>query len=151
MNKETVLQKKYSTSLASLQESLAKVESIVVSNSDGIYFLQLSHILFCTSCNSYTEFFTQDNRRIVVSQSLKYYDEVLSPYGFFRIHQSTLINVFQLKQIDKTNEGYVALMQGDRPLAIARQKKQAFINFLRLHSIEKAEVENKYLLNKGRK
>ena len=58
---------------------------------DKIHILNVKDIIRCESDNTYTSFFTITENKIVVSKSIKKYDEMLSPMGFMRVMESCLI------------------------------------------------------------
>ena len=71
-------------------------EKIALPTLDGIIFLKIQDIVRCESDNNYTNIYSINGKRIVVSRTLKEYDEMLSPFRFFRIHKSHLINLAYL-------------------------------------------------------
>ena len=60
-----------------------------------------------------TNIFSVNGSRIIVSKTLKEYDEMLTPFRFFRIHKSHLINLAYLARYykrpytDETNPQYL--------------------------------------------
>lgn len=67
-------------------------DQLVLHTMEFIQMLQLKDIMYCRSEGSYTNFFLQDGRQIMVSKPLKYYDELLPEQWFLRPHQSYLVN-----------------------------------------------------------
>lgn len=112
------------------------LRAILLCNSEGHYYIKLNTIIYCYSDNSYTTFYLSDGKKIMVSQSLKHYETVLAPYGFIRIHQSRIINLYHLLSISKTDAGHVANMTNDTALVIARQKRAKVMLMIRQNSIE---------------
>ena len=65
-------------------------EKIVLSDADNLYLVETSEIIRCQSEGNYTHFFLADGRELLISKTLKEYDELLSGDVFFRTHQSHL-------------------------------------------------------------
>lgn len=69
-------------------------------------------IIRCKSDSNYTEFYLTDKRKLVVSKGLKFYDELLSESGFVRVHQSHLINLHFIQQVEKGKHPQLILTDG---------------------------------------
>ena len=93
--------------------------------SEGLSLLKLQEILRLESQGNYTTFYTA-NERIIVSRSLKEYEELLPEDRFFRIHQSHLVNLHYVRKVLKEDGGAVLMEDGSR-LPLSRRKKDAFI------------------------
>ncbi|MCD4697910.1 MAG: LytTR family transcriptional regulator, partial [Bacteroidales bacterium] len=104
-------------------------EKITLPTLDGIIFVKIKEIVRCESDNNYTNFFLKDGKRILVSKTLKEYDEMLSPFNFFRIHKSYLINLAFLEQYKKGEGGYV-IMEDGAELEVSRRRKEDFMQAL---------------------
>jgi len=79
-------------------------------------------IVRCESSNSYTHFFTADGEKITVAVSIYEYEEMLTPYGFLRCHQSHLVNKKFVKSIVKESGGYL-LMQDGSTIPLSRSRR----------------------------
>lgn len=62
----------------------------------------------------------------MVSKNLKEYEELLSPYGFVRVHNQYLINLRQVKKYIK-GEGGTVVMNDDAQIEVARRRKEVFL------------------------
>ena len=108
---------------------------IMLSNSDGCYKVLLSEIIYCSSYNSSTQFHITGMKHIVTSCSISQYEKLFAPYGFLRIHQSTLINAAYLCHINKGDETNTVYLTTGQKLSMARTKKQAVMNSLRQNCV----------------
>ena len=68
-------------------------------------------------------FFIKNSKPILISKTLKEYEELLTEHGFERIHQSHLINLNYLKSYIKKDGGYV-VMADDSHLPISTEKRK---------------------------
>jgi len=97
---------------------------IVLPTSNGFTVVDPSEIIRCESDRNYTFIFLVDGRKILVSRTIKEYDEMLRDYNFFRIHQSHLINLNFLKNYTRGRGGYVELKDGTTLDVSARRKSE---------------------------
>lgn len=103
--------------------------SISLSTSDGIEFVQLSKITRLEANGPYTTFFMKDGRKIMVSKNLKEYEMLLTDHGYFRVHNSHIINLKEVRKMMKTDGGY-AVMNDDSMIAISPKKKDEFMQLM---------------------
>lgn len=103
--------------------------SISLSTSDGIEFVQLSKIIRLEANGPYTTFFMKDGRKIMVSKNLKEYEMLLTDHGYFRVHNSHIINLKEVRKMVKTDGGY-AVMNDDSMIAISPKKKDEFMQLM---------------------
>ena len=94
--------------MKSLQkETMSK--KLVLRTAESLHVVDISDIYFCKSDNSYTTFYFKDNENILVSKGLKDYENLLADYGFYRAHQSYLVNLNQIKKVDKSDGGFIIM------------------------------------------
>lgn len=103
---------------------------IALSTSDGIHLFEISDIIRCESEDNYTRFFIKDSKSILISKTLKEYEELLASHQFERIHQSHLINLSYLKSYIKKDGGYV-VMTDNSHLPISQRKKDRLQQLLK--------------------
>ena len=108
----------------------SKSKRIALSLHDKLEFIEISSIIRCESDDNYTTFFLKTGGKLLVSKPLKEYDELLSPYGFLRIHQSHLINLEEVKSYVKSEGGYIKMKDGSS-VSISRQRREMVINRLK--------------------
>lgn len=103
-----------------------KIEKIALPSSNGLELVKVEDVIYCQSDSNYTIFHLNNKARILVSRSLKEYDEILSSQGFYRIHQSYLINLSYVKKYVKGEGGNVILENG-KELDVSRRRKEGFL------------------------
>jgi two-component system LytT family response regulator len=109
--------------LENISKKVDTFKRIALSTSEGIHLYEIGDIIRCESQDNYTKFYIKNQKPILISKTLKEYDELLSEHGFERIHQSHLINIAYLKAYIKTDGGYV-LMQDGSHLPISQRKRE---------------------------
>ncbi len=108
--------------LENIRKKVDHFKRIALSTSDGIHLFEISDIIRCESEDNYTRFYIRNSKPLLISKTLKEYEEMLSGHGFERIHQSHLINMAFLKSYIKKDGGYVVMSDGSN-LPISQRKK----------------------------
>lgn len=94
---------------------------------DGYALVDTADITHCEAQSNYTKIYMKEGKTYLTSKSLKYYDERLTPMGFYRIHKSHLVNTAFLKEVK--SDGYVVLEDG-MTLTISQRAKRGFLKYL---------------------
>lgn len=108
--------------LENIRKKVDNFKRIALSTTDGIHLFDVSDIIRCESTDNYTTFHIKNSKPILISKTLKEYEELLSEQGFERIHQSHLINLAYLKSYIKKDGGYV-IMSDNSNLPVSQRKK----------------------------
>jgi two-component system LytT family response regulator len=104
-------------------------KKIMLNDKRNTYFIKISDILYCEADGPYTKFFIANESPILVSKSLKDYDDMLSNYGFIRTHHSYLVNATKIKMLDKKDGGILILDDGNH-VPISQRKRDAVLDWL---------------------
>jgi len=102
---------------------------IMLRTVNALHLVNVKEILYCKNDNSYTTFHLISGEKIMVSKGIVFYDEILSESGFFRPHQSYLVNLQHVRKLDKTDGGSVILDSGDE-IPISSRRKKGLIQLL---------------------
>jgi two-component system LytT family response regulator len=126
-NKDSAVTEKLKQLLQNLKNGSTENFKLALPTSDGLIFVKVNDILYCEAHNNYTEIVMSDNKRYVVSRTLKEYDEMLGEQNFYRIHHSYLINLNGIKKYVRGEGGYV-IMSNDKPLDVSKRRKEGFLS-----------------------
>lgn len=107
-----------------------KKKRLALSVADSIEFVEISDIIRCESDSNYTTFFFKEREKIIVSKTLREYDELLTPYNFLRVHQSHLINLDEVKSFVKSDGGYIRMNDGTI-ISVSRQRRSMVMEALK--------------------
>lgn len=99
---------------------------IVLPTLNGFEVLMASEIIRCEADRNYTRFILDSGRVILVSKTMKEFENSLSSQGFFRIHQSYIVNLNKIKRYFKGQGGEVEMSDGAL-IPVSRFKKDEFI------------------------
>jgi two-component system LytT family response regulator len=114
--------KRLETLLHNLYHVEKEKKKLVLKTFDQIQIIDVKDIVQCISDKNYTIFSMADGARLMVSKNLGEYEEMLSDYGFFRIHHSHLVNVDFISKYDKKNGGVLVLKdQSQVPVSLRKK------------------------------
>jgi two-component system LytT family response regulator len=109
-----------------------KLDKIVIPSNKGFEVISFKDISYLKADNNYTTLFLTNNQRKVVSKTLKYFDELLDEFGFYRCHQSFLVQLNQIKSFLNENGG-VLLMNNGHEIEVSRRKKEDLLKKISSH------------------
>jgi len=89
------------------------------------YPLLQEEILYLSADGAYTNIHFGD-KKISVSKSIKEAARYLDEGVFFRIHQSTVVNIDHINRISQMDDNIVEMINGERP-SVAKSRKKAFL------------------------
>ncbi len=120
-------------SLEVLQENIGKqidkMERIILNTQEKIHVVRLRDIIRLESDINYTKFFLSSGQKVLVTKTLKEYDEMLSGNGFIRAHQSHLVNIDHIQEFVKADGGHINLSDGSY-VPVSSRRKSAVIQAL---------------------
>ncbi|MGZ3862498.1 MAG: LytR/AlgR family response regulator transcription factor [Bacteroidia bacterium] len=94
---------------------LAKENKKIILNShDKMQVVSVADIIKCKADGNYTIFYLQNKSSITVSKPIKVYEELLAPLGFFRCHNSYLVNLSFVDRLEKRDGGILILKDGSK-------------------------------------
>ncbi len=102
--------------------SLISANEIILVNPDDIIRIEAQ--------NNYSHFYFINRPKLIVSKTLKQFDEMFSNHNFFRVHQSHLINMKYVEAMKSSDIDYIILTHGHK-VEISRRKKPEFLKLLK--------------------
>ncbi|MDG1517249.1 MAG: LytTR family DNA-binding domain-containing protein [Flavobacteriales bacterium] len=102
---------------------------LALHSQDKIEIIEIGNIIRCESNVNYTQFFLKDSTKMLVTKTLKEYDKMLTEYGFYRVHQSHLVNIHYIKEYVKIDGGYLKMKDG-ASIPISTRKKSSVLKLL---------------------
>jgi two-component system LytT family response regulator len=120
------LSEKLKTFMQNMDGANGEEKKIVLKTAESIHIVRVGEIIRCESDHNYTEFYLTENRKLLVSKTLKEFDDLLNEYGFFRTHQSHLVNVNFINRFDKADGGELVLSNKHRIPVSKRKRDELF-------------------------
>jgi len=125
----------FKTKIQVLEDHLSPVSGqakrIILNTANSIHVVDINNIIRCESDENYTYIITTDDQSILVSKTLKEFDELLTPSGFCRVHQSHLVNMYQISSYEKGPGGMIIMKNKDK-VPVSGRRKDYFLKSLDL-------------------
>ncbi|MFZ2205557.1 MAG: LytTR family DNA-binding domain-containing protein [Minisyncoccia bacterium] len=120
---------KFNTFVSNLNSLTRETKKIVLNSHDKMQVVSLNEIVRCEADRNYTLFILINKKSILVSGSLKEYDEMLSPFGFFRSHHSYLVNLTLIDRLEK-RDGGILIMKDNSKIPVSARKHSELVSAL---------------------
>ncbi len=91
---------------------------LTIPHGDRTFFVAPAEILRCEADRNYTWVHLGDDRRYMLSRTLKEFEEMLAPFGFVRLNRGDLVN---RKRITHLEDGSAVLRDGSR-IEVSRRR-----------------------------
>lgn len=105
--------------------SSGKMQKLAVPIKDGLQYVGLSQIIRIEGAGSYCVFHLEEGKKMMASQNLGIYQELLGKHNFYRTHQSHIVNVEHVHQFLRT-EGGTVIMSDKSRVPLSRRNKDEF-------------------------
>lgn len=114
---------------------LGKDKVLTIHGTGEMLLVQLPDVLYCRSDRNYTWIYYQESgnkeKEFLSSRNLSYFEQRLGPFGFLRVHHSSLVNLDKIKKVDKRH--LTVTLANDIQLPISRERKQEIIKQICTH------------------
>ncbi|RYY50973.1 MAG: response regulator transcription factor [Chitinophagaceae bacterium] len=107
--------------IENLQQAPSNSFRLALSTLEGVHILDPADILYCEGVGNYTRFHLKDRQPILVSKTIKEYEELLKEQHFIRVHKSYLVNSIHIVKYEK--EGLLWLRNA-HSVTVSRRKKE---------------------------
>ena len=110
-------------------------KKLMIRTQEGITLIDSNEVVRIEADRSYSIFHMESGQRFIVSQPLRVWEELLQGEGFYRAHESHLINVLHIKQYLKKEGGVVICTNGDM-IYVARRRKEGLLKILQSMTLD---------------
>lgn len=97
-------------------------QRIALPMEDKTEFVAIKDVIRCQADSNYTQFFLTDGRSLLVSKTLKDFELALDQSNFYRVHNSHLVNLAQVRAFTRRDGGYLEMTDGSM-VPISRTRK----------------------------
>jgi two-component system, LytTR family, response regulator len=101
-----------------------RLRRIILPTADNLHVVEVNEIIRAEADSNYTTFRLTGGKKIMVSRTMKEYDDMLAGAGVFRVHQSHLVNIVHIDKFIKRGGGYLQMKDGSTvPVSPSLKKK----------------------------
>lgn len=106
--------------LESTDKQIEERNRIVVKNNSEISIVPVADIHYIEAYDDYVKIFTA-NSYYLKKKTMNYYEQILEPTLFFRVHRSFIINLQQLTRIEPLEKNsHIALLKSGKKVPLSR-------------------------------
>jgi two-component system, LytTR family, response regulator len=119
-----------------LMEQMADPEQkkLVLPTAEGMELIEINDIVCIDSDGNYSRLFFSNNTSLLVSRTLKEFEDMLEIKGFMRVHHSHIINLKKLRKYLKADGDYVVMEDGKK-ISVSRAHKDQVLEYINHISI----------------
>jgi two-component system LytT family response regulator len=99
---------------------------IALASKESIEFVDPNDIIACEANSNYTNVYMCDGKKKVISKTLKEFEEMLTAFGFFRPHNSHLINLSRVREFIRGDGGYL-VMENKMKIPVSKSKREELL------------------------
>ncbi len=99
---------------------------LALSTSDGVFLYDPAEIILLEASSNYTKFFFHNQRTLIVSKTMKEYEEILMDHHFLRVHKSYLVNKKHVVKIDREA---ILELSNQMHIPVSRRKKAEILQW----------------------
>lgn len=103
---------------------------IVLKDLETIHIVKVDEIIYCEAAGIYTTFYLRNGEQLAISKNLKEYEEILTQFGFLRVHNSFLVNSSFITKFEK-GDGGMLVLEGNKKIPVSQRKREAVVEFLK--------------------
>lgn len=103
-----------------------EIHKLIITHVEGFQVVKVKNIIRLEGDGNYTHFILDNKKKITTTKNLGEYEKLLNEYGFFRIHQSTIISLRHVIGYQKGDGGLVEMTDG-ASLKVSRDRKKNFL------------------------
>ncbi|MBU0486566.1 MAG: LytTR family DNA-binding domain-containing protein [Bacteroidetes bacterium] len=120
---------KLDTYFANIQSDSKENKKIVLRTVKEIFVVKVKDIIRCEADKNYTRLFFVNGKKLLVTKTLKEFEDMLSGYRFFRNHQSHMINMDFIDYYKKGDGGFIVMKDG-ATVPVSMRKKDSLLQIL---------------------
>jgi two-component system, LytTR family, response regulator len=126
--------KKQSASVSSQQPLVdnliynLKQFKLALSTNEGTFLFEPREIVVLEGSSNYTKFYFANQKTLIVSKTLKEYEDILLDHHFLRVHKSFLVNKDHVLKVDK--EGILEL-SNHMQIPVSRRRKAEILQWFK--------------------
>ena len=105
------------------------INKIAMPTMEGLQMIPVESIISCESDSNYTVLQLKNNKKLIVSRTLKEIEELLEEHSFVRVHRCYLANLNEVEKYVKGEGGYLVMSDGSS-IDVSRNKKEMLMKKL---------------------
>lgn len=110
------------------------IKKIAVPQLGSIRFIDLAEIVSLQADSNYTIIHLKDMQKLVISKTLKDFEDLLDEHQFARIHKSYIVNLNYIREYSTSDGGVVKMTDGNQ-WSISRRQLDIFLEKMKVATV----------------
>ena len=110
------------------------IKKIAVPQLGSIRFIDFEEIVSLQADSNYTIIHLKDMQKLVISKTLKDFEDLLEAHQFARIHKSYIVNLAYIKEYSTIDGGVVKMIDGNQ-WSISRRQLDLFLEKMKVATV----------------
>ena len=106
------------------QVKVGLFNKIALPSEDGMVLIPFEEVIKCQAERAYCKFFIRDGKEILVSKSMKEYEEILLAHDFLKVHKSSIVNINCITKYISGRGGFVKMSDESLVSVSVRRKEE---------------------------
>jgi two-component system, LytTR family, response regulator len=123
-------EKKFESAILNQINFMTGDKKISINTLNGMELISVREIIRCHADINYTHLFLKNRNKLTVAKTLKEFEHLLCKLGFMRVHNSSLVNLREIKSYQK-GKGGTLRMSDEAEVEVSTRKKEALLQALR--------------------
>lgn len=106
-------------------KNTTQTPTLALASQEGYVFVKIEEIVRCEADGAYTKFFLDTGEMVIVSHTMRHYEDILVENNFFRVHDKHIVNLNFVKRYLR-EDAQLLLSDGTR-VDVSRRRKDDFL------------------------
>ncbi|MFT4758013.1 MAG: two-component system LytT family response regulator [Vicingaceae bacterium] len=125
-----------------LKDSRFAIKELVVPEKKIYHTIPITDIIILKAEGSYTRILLSDDRSLICSKNLGYFQELLEPEGFHRVHRKHLVCLSQIDKIIRESRKTFIRLINNEIYEVAYRERKAFFEKLETYNMYGLRTKN---------
>ena len=115
--------------LQKIHQPTTPISKIAIPTMEGLQMIQVDSIISCESDSNYSILRLKNQKKLIVSRTLKEVEELLDEHSFIRVHRCHLANLNEVEKYVKGEGGYLVMSDGS-VIDVSKSRKEMLVSKL---------------------
>ncbi|MCR9173849.1 MAG: response regulator [bacterium] len=102
----------------------ASLGKLAIPSDSGLQMVSFSELIYCEAERAYCRFHLASKKTILVSKSMKEFEDILTRNNFLKVHKSNIVNIQHIDKYLRGSGGQVLMTDGSIVPVSIRKKEQ---------------------------
>ena len=110
-------------------EPIPESKKLALATAERIQIFSIDDLIRCESVNNYTFFHFKNHPKLLITRTLKDFEDLLTKHNFIRVHRSHLVKMDHLLSFERQKGNYMIMNDGTE-IPVSKRKKETVLDFI---------------------